>query len=64
MFGQIVYEGMLYFLAKWEREWQQQLEQADTDGMLVRYVHLDGCDTPRMLSYAEVQALRHDLGEH
>jgi hypothetical protein len=57
----LVYYGMLYFLAKWEREWQQQLEQADTEGMPVRYVRLDGCDAPRMLSYAEVQALRHDL---
>lgn len=43
----------------------QQLEQQrmDDDGMIERFVSLEGLDAPRMLSWAELRALRNDLQE-
>lgn len=59
-FGAPVYYGLLWIL-NGGPELEAQLSQADTEGMIVRHVRLDGVATSRMLSYAEVEALRHDL---
>lgn len=52
--------GAMLLLDEWMQE-ERALQRADDDGMIERYVRLDGIQTPRMLSHAEVHALRHDL---
>lgn len=39
----------------------RQLMQADDDGMVERFIPLEGIKVPRMLSWAEERALRRDL---
>lgn len=43
-----------------QRYEERQLMQADDDGMLERFIALEGVKQPRMLSWAELRALRHD----
>lgn len=40
---------------------QRQLMQADDEGMVERFITLEGIKEPRMLSWAEERALRRDL---
>lgn len=48
-----------FLLAEQQFE-ERQLMQADDDGMVERFVALQGVKQPRMLSWAELRALRHD----
>lgn len=58
-FGYALY-AYPYLLAEQQFE-ERQLMQADDDGMLERFIVLEGIKTPRMLSWAEERALRRDL---
>lgn len=49
-------------MAEWRQDELAQ-ERAAGEGMFERHVDLEGVRIPRMLSWAELRALRHDLRE-
>lgn len=57
---------VIYAIAPIIADWQQDKldeERAAGEGMFERHVELEGIWIPRMLSWAEVRALRQDLRE-
>lgn len=56
----------LMFIVEHMAEYRQDelaMERAAGEGMIERHVELEGVRIPRMLSWAELRALRQDLRE-